>query len=268
MQHLLLSSLFLLISLPSKAVSNDNRRIDQLEREVSQLRQQITHLRDQINRLGGTTTASHSTHSNSHFSSYIICKGDTLWSIARQQGTSIPHLESLNPSLNPRRMPIGQTIRIPSHSSSSSQRQVASSSSRSSEKYTIKEGDTLGEIAGRLRIRLTELTRANPGIDPRRLGIGKRINIPDRAHPKAPVISEKQTTPALQATEPTIPPRISTPASSPESPQLIVVSENRRLDEIARFYHTDVATINKLNQVILSPAQIIKNGSEIYVPKQ
>jgi LysM repeat protein len=44
--------------------------------------------------------------------------------------------------------------------------------------YKIQSGDTFGKIASQKNIRLDDLLEANPDVDPRRLSIGKEINIP------------------------------------------------------------------------------------------
>lgn len=44
--------------------------------------------------------------------------------------------------------------------------------------YKIQSGDTFGKIASESGVRLDALLEANPNTDPRRLSIGKEINIP------------------------------------------------------------------------------------------
>jgi LysM repeat protein len=44
--------------------------------------------------------------------------------------------------------------------------------------YTIRSGDTLGQIADRLGISLDELLVANPGVDPNALPVGQSLTIP------------------------------------------------------------------------------------------
>ena len=45
--------------------------------------------------------------------------------------------------------------------------------------YTIRRGDTPSTVARQLGISLDSLLRANPGIEPRYLRIGQKLNIPD-----------------------------------------------------------------------------------------
>ncbi|MFM7103076.1 MAG: LysM peptidoglycan-binding domain-containing protein [Verrucomicrobiota bacterium] len=44
--------------------------------------------------------------------------------------------------------------------------------------YVIQSGDTPGRIAQRFNIRVDALLAANPGVDPRRLKVGRSLNIP------------------------------------------------------------------------------------------
>lgn len=50
--------------------------------------------------------------------------------------------------------------------------------SGSASTYKIQSGDTFGKIASQKGVRLDALLEANPDADPRRLRIGKEINIP------------------------------------------------------------------------------------------
>lgn len=45
--------------------------------------------------------------------SYTIKKGDTLWQIAKDHGTSVGALEGANPGINPATLQIGQVIHLP-----------------------------------------------------------------------------------------------------------------------------------------------------------
>lgn len=44
--------------------------------------------------------------------------------------------------------------------------------------YIIQSGDTYGRIAQRFGLTISAIEAANPGVDPRRLQIGQRINLP------------------------------------------------------------------------------------------
>lgn len=44
-----------------------------------------------------------------------------------------------------------------------------------------------------------------------------------------------------------------------------MIAENLRFSEIAERYETTVTDLNKLNQRNLSPQQMIKSGSQLYI---
>lgn len=70
---------------------------------------------------------------------------------------------------------------------------------------SIRRGDTLSAIAQRNRISLASLRSANPGVNPRKLQIGQRLQLPHHHHdgfqPAAPARPARQpTTPAARPT--------------------------------------------------------------------
>lgn len=102
--------------------------------------------------------------------SYIIQRGDTLFSLAQRYGTTVSAIIAANPGLNPNALRIGQTICIP--------RVVTECPGGIF--YTIRPGDTLFLIATRFDVSLGALQSANPGLNPNRLIPGQRICIPEQ----------------------------------------------------------------------------------------
>ena len=47
--------------------------------------------------------------------------------------------------------------------------------------YTIKSGDSLAKIARANGVSLADLEAANPGVDPKRLKVGQKINLPTKS---------------------------------------------------------------------------------------
>lgn len=82
---------------------------------------------------------------------YTVASGDTMWGIAAKHGIGLNQLIAANPQItNPSFIRIGQTINIPSASSSKT--------------YTVVPGDSLWGIAAKYGIGLGELLSANPQI--------------------------------------------------------------------------------------------------------
>jgi LysM repeat protein len=48
-----------------------------------------------------------------HLQTHTVARGDTLASIARKAGVSLPALQAANPGLNPRHLRTGETINLP-----------------------------------------------------------------------------------------------------------------------------------------------------------
>ena len=217
--------------------------------------------------------------------SYQIRAGDSYWSIARRHGIQVEDLERANPGVNPRRLSIGRTIQI---SGPSATRLVSGS-------YEVRKGDILGRIAKRHGVSLQELMAANPQVNPRRLRIGSALTIPGQSLasvPVAGVIPPVETKSGLpetptslskqsQASEPPAPslyqkalkptpPVEETIEPEPlvSEPVLITLDEDTRFSQIANNHQTTVTMLNELNKRELSPDQMIKAGSQLYIPSR
>ena len=80
---------------------------------------------------------------------YTVSAGDSLWTIARQFGTSTDALVRTN-RLDPRRpIKVGQKLQVPTKGSS---RRV---------RYRVRSGDSLAAIASRFGVRVSEIVRWN-----------------------------------------------------------------------------------------------------------
>ena len=98
---------------------------------------------------------------------YTIKAGDTLSHIAKALGISWQDIQSVNPTLNPNRLKIGQTIQLPD-------------SKQPTKPYTIAEGDTLSGIAQRHNTTWQNIAKLNPGINPNRIKPNQQINVPSK----------------------------------------------------------------------------------------
>lgn len=96
---------------------------------------------------------------------YTVKRGDTLYNIANQFGTTAEILARVNNIGNPNNLVVGQNLFIPVERTTT---------------YTVKSGDSLYSIARANGIPLNTLIQANPQItNPSRINIGDVINIPD-----------------------------------------------------------------------------------------
>jgi membrane-bound lytic murein transglycosylase D len=93
-----------------------------------------------------------------------VARGETMGHIARRYGVSVAAVQHANPGVNPRRMQVGQTLRVPAGGSV----RLASSAAQPSWKtYQVRRGDTLSHIAVRHGVTVSQLRQWN--------GIGNRI---------------------------------------------------------------------------------------------
>jgi len=117
-------------------------------------------------------------------STYSIRRGDSFYSIAkRYSGVSHRDIERANPSVDPGRLRIGQTINIPVAAAAAAApapaapRAATTSSSEVAAVYTVQPGDNLTKIADKYRTTVTRIKRAN-GMRGDTIRIGQKLNIP------------------------------------------------------------------------------------------
>ncbi|MCL5770612.1 MAG: LysM peptidoglycan-binding domain-containing protein [Planctomycetes bacterium] len=139
-----------------------------------------------------TGSLQHGTRAVTTSGTYIVRRGDTLNAIARRycgSASATAAIERLNPGLNPRRLRIGQRLRLPGRTTGTSGHLAVVTSARGAtpagaRSYTVRRGDDLRKIAVRFyhqASRWTAIYRANRrviGANPSRLRIGERLIIP------------------------------------------------------------------------------------------
>ncbi|MFH1763198.1 MAG: transglycosylase SLT domain-containing protein [Gemmatimonadota bacterium] len=100
------------------------------------------------------------------FLEHSVTQGETLTHIARQYGVSVDDLQAMNPTVQARRMQIGQRVVVPKAPSVRSQMRVGSgvAGGESDENllmYRVRSGDTLSAIAVRHAVGVNDLLRWN-----------------------------------------------------------------------------------------------------------
>ena len=139
-------------------------------------------------------------------SSYTVVKGDTLSGIAHKSGTTVTALKQAN-NLTSDTIRIGQKLSVPSPLESG-QKEVAAPKKTVHKKvvkavtkkegaeaaapagaaggqYAVEKGDSPAVIAKKLGVKTKDLLDANPGLDPKKLQIGQKLNVPGGAAPAA-----------------------------------------------------------------------------------
>ena len=159
---------------------------------------------------------------------YTVKSGDTLSSIARNYGTTVYRIVSLNPSItNPNLIYPGEQFII----------SIDSNTSSSSVVYTVVRGDTLSEIAARYNTTVSKLVTDNNISNPTLIYPGQRIGI------------SVDTIPSL---------------GNECGKILYTIRRGDNLSEIAARYDTTVNEIATLNNI--SNPNLIYAGNIIRVP--
>ena len=94
---------------------------------------------------------------------YTVKKGDTLWSIARNNNTTVDTIKSLN-NLSNNNLSIGQVLKLPT-------------SNTGSNTYTVQKGDTLWNIAKKYNTTVNEIKSLN-NLTNNSLSIGQILKLP------------------------------------------------------------------------------------------
>ena len=106
--------------------------------------------------------------------SYTVQKGDSLDRIARKTGVSVADLSRLNNLADPDEIRPGQTLRLGEAPAKSGGTAAATGGRR----YTVREGDTLGEIAKKTGVASLAIASFNKLDDPDNLREGQVLLIP------------------------------------------------------------------------------------------
>lgn len=105
---------------------------------------------------------------------YIVKKGDTLYSIARDNNLSVSELKQLN-NLTSNTLNVGQRLKIKSDATISPIEPIQPSDT--SNIYTVKSGDSLYSIARKYNVTVNDLINYN-NLKSNVLSIGQKIRIP------------------------------------------------------------------------------------------
>ncbi len=119
---------------------------------------------------------------------YKVKSGDTLSAIAQRYATPLSMIIDANPGLKPDKIRIGQTIIVPKlsgkptpaapASAAPASTSVGTTSAAPGGTYTVKKGDTLGDIAFRLKVKAASLASANGIKVDSILRIGQKLKLP------------------------------------------------------------------------------------------
>ena len=179
----------------------------------------------------GTSTSTGGT------SYYTVKSGDTLSGIANNYQTTVNTLARLNNLANPNLIYVGQRLLVQQAATPSQpQPTTPSTSTTTAATYTVKAGDTLGQIAANHQTSVNQLVQLNKLANPNLIYVGQVLTI-------------KQATSASQSTT-------ATPAK-PAPTATYTVKAGDTLSQIAASHGTSYQNLANLNH--------LSNPNEIYV---
>ncbi len=115
---------------------------------------------------------------------HVVATGETLGDISKTYYGTVTRwrdIAAANGNVDPSRLKVGQKLQIPDLGMAAPAAATTSTASAATSTYTIKPSDTLGEISQRTlgtAKRWREIQAANPGLNPNKLPVGKKIVIP------------------------------------------------------------------------------------------
>lgn len=200
---------------------------------------------------------------------YVVKSGDTLWSIARNNGLTVDELKKLN-NLSSNALSIGQVLKI---------KDTISAPNVSADTYTVKNRDTLYGIARMYGLSVDELKRLN-NLTSNTLSIGQVLKVSGSTIPSGgnyyivksgdslykianmydTTVDELKRLNNLSSNLLSIGQRLIIPTISNRT---YTVKSGDTLYSIAREYNTTVSAIQSLNNLSTSTLSI---GQKLLIP--
>ena len=122
------------------------------------------------------TPVQNNTQVATNYDYHKVSSGETLGTIAERYGTSVSEIQRIN-GLRTTKIYVGQRLKVKQGSGGTTQQTPVVTPTNSPKYYSVRSGDTFGNIAQRNRLTQSQLKHLNPGINIDRLSIGQRIRI-------------------------------------------------------------------------------------------
>ena len=175
---------------------------------------------------------------------YIVSEGDTLLSLALLYETDVETLRALN-NLFSDDIGIGQPLRIP-YSEDVLRELEGANAPAEDFTYTVKQGDTLGDIALLFGVSTISIIEANNLLDHNSLIVGSELIIPGYT-PEAPTTG-----------------REALPGAVAGQPASHIVQIDETLSAIAEIYDIDPNTLAQYNNI--TNWNVLRVGQELLLP--
>lgn len=137
---------------------------------------------------------------------YVVVSGDSLSRIAVTYSVSVADLKAVN-HLSSDVIRVGQKLKLPAYASEAKALPAPKAAPVSSVKssgltYKVQNGDTIGGIAARTGVKQKDLMSLNGITDPKKLRVGKVLELPEGAHEPSAASSNTAPDIALPQTRP------------------------------------------------------------------
>jgi membrane-bound lytic murein transglycosylase D len=116
--------------------------------------------------------------SSSAARTHRVARGETMGAIARRHGVSVAALRSANSGIDPRRMRVGQTLRIPgaTAAANASARTQPAATRSAARTHQVRRGENLSVIANRYGVSVRQIQSWN-GLRNSRIQAGQRLRV-------------------------------------------------------------------------------------------
>ena len=116
---------------------------------------------------------------------HVIVEGESFASLAKQYGTTTDRIQKLNPDVDPRRIQIGQKIRVKGGEPLSKVTATTTTTTTTTTTvaageevyHTIESGDTFGHLAVKYETTSKRIQELNPDLDPTKLQLGQKVRV-------------------------------------------------------------------------------------------
>lgn len=198
---------------------------------------------------------------SSKTSDYLIQRGDTFYSIAREHKMTVTKLRGLNPDIKTHLITAGSTLKVFGNQA------TTAVTTKKLEKKATDSGATANTGNSGPAMISTRKKVSTPAQAP---SIKETVSAPPAKQktpptPPTPEYSIKET---VAADAPPIPPKVDEPAPiQATSVASIILTDEMTFDAFAKKHDVSTDQLNSLNGWTLPKATVLARGSEIYIPK-
>lgn len=189
---------------------------------------------------------------------HLVRSGDTLLGLAKRYGVPAGSIAEHNGIGTKQVIRIGQTLEIPNGSGASKDSKASEPSPKPARVHEVTKGESLGSVAKKWGITVTELCRANGLSNQAGIKIGQKLTIPE-GETSSSSASTPKAAPQAASKSPT-------PAKQPKAaPKVHTVKSGETLSGIAHRYHVSTRALCQTNGI--SEKKPLRVGQKLTIPE-